>query len=84
MYRVENYTIYIVWKYNLYNKDTWLSTLQVSFLFCKFLLWQQNKSFTKTTSIQGVLLTYADFLGCITYILAGLGYGYYMLWLCEG
>lgn len=71
-------------EYNLYNKDTWLSTLQVSFLFCKILLWQQNKLFTKTTSIQGVRLTYADFLGCITYILAGLGYGYYMLWLCEG
>lgn len=84
MYRVENYTIYIVWKYNLYNKDTWLSTLQVSFLFCKFLLWQQNGLFMKTTSIQKVRLTYADFLGCITYILAGLGYGYYMLWLCEG
>lgn len=54
------------------------------FYFVKYQLWQQNKFYLNQTSIQDQPLIFADFLGCITYILADLGYGYYMLWPCEG
>ena len=49
------------------------------FYFVKYQLWQQNKSCTNQTSIQAGLLTYADFLAYIIFILADFGYGYCML-----